>query len=133
MRRILVGYDGSAPSRRALEYAADLATDGPVVVASVTPSLAGPPFAGVPDPIAEADHAELLAEAQRILRERHVAVKTVEPVGDPAEGLIRTAEAEGASLLIVGTYGRNAFERFLVGSVSTRLARDAPCDVLVVR
>jgi nucleotide-binding universal stress UspA family protein len=133
MRKILVGYDGSGPSRRALEYAADLASDDPVVVASVTPSLAGPPFAGVPEPLAEADHGKLLAEAERILGERKVTVKTVQPVGDPAEGLIRTAEAEDSSLIIVGTYGRTAFERFLVGSVSTRLARDAPCDVLVVR
>jgi nucleotide-binding universal stress UspA family protein len=133
MRKILVGYDGSEPSRRALEYAADLADGYQVVVASVTPSLAGSPFAAAPEPLAEEDHARLLAEAERLLAEHDVAVRTVQPVGDPAEGLIRTAEAEGSSLIIVGTYGRSAFERFLVGSVSTRLTRDAPCDVLVVR
>lgn len=133
MRKILVGYDGSEPSRRALEYAADLADGDQVVVASVTPSLAGRPFAAAPEPLAEEDHARLLAEAERLLGEHDVAVRTVQPVGDPAEGLIRTAEAEGSNLIIVGTYGRSAFERFLVGSVSTRLTRDAPCDVLVVR
>ena len=133
MRKILVGYDGSEPSRRALEYAADLAGGDQVVVASVTPSLAGPPFAANSEPLAEEDHARLLAEAERILAGHDIAVRTVQPVGDPAEGLIRTAEAEGSSLIIVGTYGRNAFERFLVGSVSARLTRDAPCDVLVVR
>jgi nucleotide-binding universal stress UspA family protein len=117
----------------ALEYAAELADDGPVVVASVTPSLAGPPFSGLPEPLAEADHEQLLAEAERIPAEHRVQAKTVQPVGDPAAALIRTAEEEGSTLIIVGTHGRTAFERFLVGSVSTRLTRDAPCDVLVVR
>jgi nucleotide-binding universal stress UspA family protein len=133
MRRILVGYDGSEPSRRALEYAAALADGDAVLVASVAPSLAGPPFASQPDPIAQEDHARLLKEAEEIISRHDVQVRTIEPIGDPAEALIRTAEAEGSDLIIVGTYGRTAFERFLVGSVSTRLTRDAPCDVLVVR
>jgi nucleotide-binding universal stress UspA family protein len=132
-RKILVGYDGTEPARRALAYAADLADGSGVTVASVVPSLAGPPFAGVADPLSEGWTASLLDEAEAFLRERDVEVTTVEPIGDAAEGLIRTAEAEHSDLIIVGTHGRNALERMLVGSVSARLARDAPCDVLVVR
>jgi len=36
-------------------------------------------------------------------------------------------------LVILGAQGMNAIERFLLGSVSARVARYAPCPVLVVR
>jgi len=34
---------------------------------------------------------------------------------------------------VVGTHGRGALARAVVGSVSTKLVHEAPCDVLVVR
>jgi nucleotide-binding universal stress UspA family protein len=133
MRKILVGYDGSEPSHRALEYAATLADGGVVTVASVVPNIAGVPYAGMPDPFAEETADRLLTEAKTFLKEHDVSAATIEPVGDAAEKLIRAAEHEGIQLIIVGTRGQNALERLLAGSVSTRLVRDAPCDVLVVR
>ena len=39
----------------------------------------------------------------------------------------------GADLIMSGTSGLNAVERFIVGSVSEAIVRHAPCDVLVVR
>jgi nucleotide-binding universal stress UspA family protein len=133
MRKILVGYDGSEPSQRALDYAARLADGGVVTVASVVPNIADVPYAGMADPFAEENADRLLAEAKTFLEEHDVSAATVEPVGDAADKLIRTAEDQGVQLIIVGTRGQNAFERLLAGSVSTRLVRDAPCDVLVVR
>lgn len=38
-----------------------------------------------------------------------------------------------ADLIMCGTSGLNAVERFIVGSVSEAIVRHAPCDVLVVR
>ena len=39
----------------------------------------------------------------------------------------------GADLIMCGTSGLNAVERFIVGSVSEAIVRHSPCDVLVVR
>lgn len=39
----------------------------------------------------------------------------------------------GIDLIMCGTSGLNAVERFIVGSVSESIVRHAPCDVLVVR
>ena len=39
----------------------------------------------------------------------------------------------GIDLIMCGTSGLNAVERFIVGSVSESIVRHSPCDVLVVR
>ena len=38
-----------------------------------------------------------------------------------------------ADLVVVGSTGLNAVERFIIGSVSEAIVRHSPCDVLVVR
>lgn len=53
--------------------------------------------------------------------------------GDPAGTLLHVAERERADLLVVGSHGRTGIERFLLGSVSEKVVRHAPCSVLVVR
>ncbi len=53
--------------------------------------------------------------------------------GDPGESIIEAARAEGADLIVVGSHGRGAVGRFLIGSVSDYVVRNASCPVLVVR
>jgi nucleotide-binding universal stress UspA family protein len=53
--------------------------------------------------------------------------------GDPASVLLHTAEDEGAGLIVVGAHGLSGIERFVMGSVSERVLRHAPCSVLVVK
>ncbi len=43
------------------------------------------------------------------------------------------AEEIGADVIVVGSHGRGAIERLLLGSVSEQVVRHAPCPVLVVR
>lgn len=57
--------------------------------------------------------------------------KTVK--GDPKNAVIEEAEHWEADLIIVGTHGYNAFERFWLGSVSRHLASHAHCSVEIVR
>ncbi len=45
----------------------------------------------------------------------------------------KLAHEINADLIMSGTSGLNAVERFIVGSVSESIVRHAPCDVLVVR
>ena len=56
--------------------------------------------------------------------------------GNPREcGRTRTAPAKtnAIDLIIVGTHGRGAIKKFLMGSVAERVVRTAPCPVLAVR
>lgn len=50
----------------------------------------------------------------------------------PGQRVCRWAEVEGIDLLVVGTHGRSGLPRALLGSTATRLAREAPCPVLLV-
>ncbi|MBM4361370.1 MAG: universal stress protein [Deltaproteobacteria bacterium] len=53
--------------------------------------------------------------------------------GEPASLLTDLAEAVDAELVVVGTHGRRGLRRFFLGSVASKVVRDAPCGVLVVR
>jgi nucleotide-binding universal stress UspA family protein len=53
--------------------------------------------------------------------------------GDPGDGIVAAADAEGADLIVVGTHGRSTVGRFLLGSVSDHVVHRAGCPVLVVR
>ncbi|HET9131003.1 MAG TPA: universal stress protein [Terriglobia bacterium] len=53
--------------------------------------------------------------------------------GQPAEILRKTVEHAKPDLLIVGSHGRGAVGRLLLGSVSRDLVRYAPCSVRIVR
>lgn len=52
--------------------------------------------------------------------------------GHPAEVIVDTARKVGADLIIVGRRGLSGITRFLIGSVSDRVARYAHCPVLVI-
>ena len=136
--KIVVGYDGSEHSDRALERALGLAGGGDsliVVSAAKLSTLGHDPAQGASavDPI-EADWARgNLDKAQTTLEKKGIAARTVEAHGDPADVLVRQAEDDGADLIVVGTRGLNAAQRALLGSVSTKVVHHAKCDVLVVR
>ena len=50
--------------------------------------------------------------------------------GDPAEMILRMAEEEGADVIVLGTHGRSALGKLLLGSVADKVVRRAPCPVL---
>jgi nucleotide-binding universal stress UspA family protein len=61
---------------------------------------------------------------------------TAEPVyqlGNPAEEIMKAAVEHDADLIVMGAQGLGAVDRFLLGSVSTRVVQHATCAVLVVR
>jgi nucleotide-binding universal stress UspA family protein len=109
-RRIVVGYDGSEASRRALDAAADLVGYGSTLsVVTVTNGRIGP---------------DVSRAAREHLLGRHVEARYHEPAGEPAEQLVEAAERLSADLVVVGG---------VKGSVGSQVVRRAACDVLVVR
>ena len=134
MHRIVVAYDGSESARRGLLRVAELARNGvAVTVVTAVPldvtSLGPEP----PEPSEFAARADQVEEALQLLKENGVEAGGVESEGDPADVILEEATTAGADLVIVGTGGKNAVERFLLGSVSDTVVHRAPCDVLVVR
>ena len=53
--------------------------------------------------------------------------------GDPDKEILRTAEALGVGLIVVGSRGLGAVSRALMGSVSDSVVKHAHCPVLVIR
>jgi nucleotide-binding universal stress UspA family protein len=139
VRTIVVGYDGSDHAGRALDRAIELAAQGAELVVVSAAGLApetDPTFllttASANQDEQEAARASL-AEARARAVGGGVAVRTLEAHGDPADMLVQVAAEERADLVVVGTRGLNLAQRALLGSVSTKVVHDAPCDVLVVR
>ncbi len=53
--------------------------------------------------------------------------------GEPVEEIIRLANIYKADLILIGSRGLTGMQRILLGSVSSQIATDAPCSVLVVK
>jgi nucleotide-binding universal stress UspA family protein len=133
--RIVVGVDGSEPSRAALRWAARLA---PGIGATIEAVIAWefPTNFGW---AVETGDWRPDRDAETILNETLDAVFGSERpdglVGSVREG--RTASvlleaARGAEMLIIGSRGHGGFTGLLLGSVSAECAEHASCPVLVV-
>ena len=137
---IVVGVDGSANAEAALEVAAAEARlrNEPlrVVAAWEVPSTVyGGGFAPVDTDVFDSfrDRARAVAEeAAKTAAEKapDVQCEAIVEEGDAATVLL--GQAEGATLIVVGTRGLGGFKSFLLGSVSQRVVHHAPCPVLVV-
>jgi nucleotide-binding universal stress UspA family protein len=53
--------------------------------------------------------------------------------GEPGQGIVSAAEAEGADLVVVGTRALDRAGRFFLGSVSDYVVNHSPCPVLIAR
>ncbi len=135
-RKLLVGYDGSPQSEKAVDIALSLAEclDATVLVFAV---------ARPPEPSTSVELEAVLDDARehfeeafkKILekaRSHNIEVRTDMAVGHPAEQLIHRAEMDGIDLIILGRRGRSMISRMMLGSVSERALRYAHCPVMVV-
>jgi len=139
IRTILVPVDGSDGSRRALEEALLLARtfDARLIVLEVIEEFG--PLPGHYDAApAGIDRVSWLAEERfRSLRaaldEGEVRWERMVEQGYPAQVICEIAEAEGADLIVMGHRGLSPVARFLLGSVSDKVVRNAACSVMVAR
>lgn len=53
-------------------------------------------------------------------------------VGAPLGSILEYAKENGVDLIVMGTYGRTGLPHVLIGSVTERVVRHAPCPVLTV-
>jgi nucleotide-binding universal stress UspA family protein len=135
--RILCAYDGSAAATRAFDYALAIASafHAEMFVLAV---------AQPPEPPEDVETEALLESAQEHFEAGFAALrKTADAagmapkfevaVGHPAEQILYHADSFGADHIVLGHRGKNAFQRWLMGSVSKRVISYANCSVTVVR
>lgn len=136
-KKILVGYDGSPTSEKAVDVAIrfGICEKSEVLVLAV---------ARLPEPATSVEVEAVLDDAKEHYEKglkkiverakaRDVEVSTDIVVGHPAEQLIRRAEDEHSDLIIVGRRGTSLFQKLMLGSVSERVLRYAHCPVLLVK
>lgn len=139
--RIICGVDGSPGSDRAIDLvgALPMRPSDEVVVASRPPYLlaARPgddgPAARLGAAARERAHVNVDAGVAR-LAGHGVRARGAVCVGDDAvDGLVRLAERESASLIVVGSRGRGQWASILLGSTARALAITSPVPVLIAR
>ncbi|MFF7645851.1 universal stress protein [Streptomyces canus] len=135
---VVVGVDGSEPSLRAADWAADEAVlrgvPLRVVYASLWERYEGTSLArDVGEPSEQVMAEDIVDSAARRTRRRHPDLKVTGEVlaEEPEYALVR--EARSASALVVGTRGRSGIAETLLGSVSLTVAAHADCPVIVLR
>jgi nucleotide-binding universal stress UspA family protein len=72
--------------------------------------------------------SDFLAEAERI----GVDAELSSFDGDPADAIIKVAQAVHADLIVVGNRGMAGVRRFVLGSVPNKVAHHSPCSLLIV-
>jgi len=141
IKRILCPVDYSAFSRHALDHALAIAQwyGASVTALYVLPQVASlipagdlglyPPVALTPD-----DLRQFRTELETFVAESGPRVPTDAVVveGRTAGEIERLAREIPADLVVMGTHGRSGFDRLMLGSVTERILRKAPCPVLTV-
>jgi nucleotide-binding universal stress UspA family protein len=150
LRRITLATDGSSASAKALafvltKFQPDRSTGKgrrvPIHV-SVIHVVASRPLAPItirsmipwnkPPKLKDAGRRLVEPSVRKLIK----AGFTAEPLcqfGNPAEKIITAASKQHADLIVMGAKGLAAIDRFLLGSVSTRVVQHSSCSVLVVR
>ncbi len=140
---ILVPYDGSSCSIRALELACDLAAkyEARITLLHVVTGHK------VPEELAhfaEREHLHgegvagalgerLLDDAEKTARDAGInVIKRVRVDGDPAAEVLRSAK-DGVDLIVIGSRGFGELKGLLLGSVSHKVTQLAPCACITVR
>jgi len=135
-RRIVVGVDGSPGSRRALEWAGQLAHDAGaeivVVQALIEEAWHSDLPAGSYDETVRRQQRELAEDYGPGLDRLGVTYTITERGGDPRQVLLDAADDAEADLIVVGSRGAGRFSRTVLGSVSATLVQWSAIPVAVV-
>ncbi|ADD07191.1 UspA domain protein (plasmid) [Natrialba magadii ATCC 43099] len=138
--QILLPYDGSTPSEKALEYALETFPDADLTALYVVPAPRGywGAFEEAEDRIPNAEKAkerghELLDDAEAMAADQDRDLETELIVGEPEHVIVGQASDGEYDTIVIGSHGREGVSRVLLGSVAEKVVRRSPTPVVVVR
>lgn len=138
LEKILVACDFSPASERALAWAAHLQHrlgDTEVQVIHVWSALPSVGVVPIP-PVAPSDEdLRRLDDELRGVVHRHGldASVSVDVAADVGAAIVNRAKQMGSDLVVMGSHGRGALARAVLGSAADWVVRKAPCPVVVMR
>jgi len=139
-RRFLVPVDFSDSSLRALRYAVGLAEEsgGALTIVHVVTADYGwldigrEEYRDLDKALQKQAAAELRALADANVP-RNVPADLEVRIGRPADEIVAAASEAKSDLIVLSTRGLTGLDRYLIGSVTDRVVRIAPCPVFLLR
>jgi len=146
MKKLLVAYDGSDASKKAIEVALQsaLPEDELVLLTVIPAELTQSSFTKMLLPTIDMSSIvqsgsfkeramESLADIAKAYEPSVGKVSVAVESGDPADEILLSARKHGADMIVLGYKGYGKEGRFLLGSVTDKVVRYAGTSVLVVR
>jgi nucleotide-binding universal stress UspA family protein len=139
--KILLAADGSPFTTKALAFVVSheglVGKDGELVVLNVQPPVPPGVCSMVGSNVVADYHRD---EAQKVLEPikeflgRHtIPFRCLWVTGQPVDEILRTAKAEKAEVIVMGTHGYGVITRLVMGSVSQRVVAQSEVPVLLVK
>ncbi|MFA5102463.1 MAG: universal stress protein [Candidatus Thermoplasmatota archaeon] len=146
MKRLLVAYDGSEASTKAIDVAVQCSTpEDELVLLTVIPAeLVESTFTNMLLPTIDLSTVvtpgtfkekamENLGKLAKDLEGKIGKVDVAVEAGDPADEILLVAKKYDSDIILIGYKGYGKEGRFLLGSVTDKVVRHASRSVLVVR
>jgi nucleotide-binding universal stress UspA family protein len=146
--KVLVAYDGSDPSKRALDHAAKMAAmfEGELVILTVVPKVSVPIYSNAELGAQAMDIASLqermrenysqsIKKAEEEIRSLypHLKVETILKEGRPSSTIVSEADKLGVSLIVMGSRGLGGISGWILGSTSRQVVDQCTKAILIVK
>jgi nucleotide-binding universal stress UspA family protein len=138
-KKILVGYDGSEGSKKALRMAVDITKCYGAELHSISVEEDLPHYAATVGEVQEAKaekngyFAKLVDEAKEMAAKEAVVLHTKIIAGHEVETIVDYAKDHRFDLVVIGFMGHSKIYDRVWGSTSQNIARLVPCTVMVVK
>jgi nucleotide-binding universal stress UspA family protein len=123
---VLVAYDGSPASDRAVQAAVDFAREGAQVIGVTV-------RAPTDDTDAEAPPTKLVETITAHTGSIGMRLSTELRTGHPAQEILAAARTHQADLIVLGHSGRSGTWGRFLGTTAEKVSRYAECSVLIIR
>ena len=135
--RILIPYDGSESSSKAIGHVHKLTNGNPanVTILYVVPDYEGMEYLrtnSIKKRIGE-EATRIVLEGERLAEKKGIKASTLIENGRAADRITATAQGLGSDLIIVGSHGWHGFDKTILGSTTERVIMQSPVPVLVVK
>ncbi|MBU0484895.1 MAG: universal stress protein [Proteobacteria bacterium] len=134
--RMLVATDGSKHSAAALDQAIGLAKACQCKLFILHAIDMNPEYLAISpklEELMEKDAALILEKAKKKATEAGIVCETILDIADPPyKAIVQTAKKQKIDLIVMGTHGKNALAKLVMGSVTRQVIGHIPCAVMVV-